>query len=42
MDYGLLALLVSIPVLAVVYALGGNLKNVFTDVKDCLGNPSSC
>lgn len=41
-EYGLLALLVAIAVVAVVYVLGNNLKNVFTDVKDCLGNPSSC
>lgn len=41
-EYGLLAVLVAIAVVAVLYVLGGNLKNVFTDVSNCLQNTSSC
>ena len=41
-EYGLLAVLIAIAVVAVLYVLGGNLKNVFTDVSDCLSNTSSC
>ena len=37
-EYGLIIALVAIAVIAAVTALGGNLKNVFTNVNNHLGN----
>ncbi|MBC7788653.1 MAG: Flp family type IVb pilin [Anaerolineae bacterium] len=40
-EYGLLAALIALVVAAVAFTLGGNLKNTFTNVSDCVAAPNN-
>lgn len=41
-EYGLMVALIAVVIAGTVLALGGELNNLFTSVKDCLATPSGC
>ncbi len=41
-EYGLIAALIAVAVIATVYAIGTQLNTVFNKIKTCLTTPASC
>ena len=41
-EYGLIAALIAVAVIATVYAVGQQLNTVFTKIKTCLTTPANC
>lgn len=41
-EYGLLVALIAAAVAATVYLLGGELNILFSEIKDCISDPSTC
>jgi pilus assembly protein Flp/PilA len=41
-EYGLIAALIALAVIATVYLVGQELSKVFKSILDCLKTPSSC
>ncbi|MEY4140171.1 MAG: hypothetical protein RLZZ371_2353 [Pseudomonadota bacterium] len=41
-EYGLIAALIAVAVIATVYAVGQQLDTVFTKIKTCLTTPANC
>lgn len=41
-EYGLIAALIAIVIIAAVGAVGTSLKDVFQDIADCLKDPAAC
>ena len=40
-EYGLLVALIAVAIIAVVFALGGTLSDMFSTVDECIGDPSA-
>ena len=41
-EYGLIAALIAVAVIATVYLVGQALNDVFVKIKDCLKDPTKC
>lgn len=41
-EYALIIALIAVVVIGAIVILGGQIKNVFNHVTDCLGNTTSC
>lgn len=41
-EYALMVALIAIAVAATVYLLGGEMNSLFSDVKDCIADPTTC